>query len=246
MQPSGIMFHWTACIGLMQGLFLACVNPPTLMRAVYTGSALVNVYHYGLSAQLHEPSRQTMRLYVPDDEQRIILLARVAKWTSRGLHVACIAMDITYIALVTDYNIWLSMMMFIAVGFYPALKLLRRCAPEINTTIAQRLLNTTTETRKKHQQQQQQWQQQQQQQQQGIQGMYANNETQYSLLDDSDHRDAVHQRFMLKQLPRMLAMIALGACHMALMQDVRSSCVNIAMNAVTNSSHFAMNWMCVN
>ena len=236
MQPSGIMFHWTACIGLMQGLFLACVNPPTLMRAVYTGSALVNVYHYGLSAQLHEPSRQTMRLYVPDDEQRIILLARVAKWTSRGLHVACIAMDITYIALVTDYNIWLSMMMFIAVGFYPALKLLRRCAPEINTTIAQRLLNTTTETRKKHQQQQQQ----------GIQGMYANNETQYSLLDDSDHRDAVHQRFMLKQLPRMLAMIALGACHMALMQDVRSSCVNIAMNAVTNSSHFAMNWMCVN
>ena len=236
MQPSGIMFHWTACIGLMQGLFLACVNPPTLMRAVYTGSALVNVYHYGLSAQLHEPSRQTMRLYVPDDEQRIILLARVAKWTSRGLHVACIAMDITYIALVTDYNIWLSMMMFIAVGFYPALKLLRRCAPEINTTIAQRLLNTTTETRKKHQQQQ--WQQQQQQQQ-GIQGMYANNETQYSLLDDSDHRDAVHQRFMLKQLPRMLAMIALGACHMALMQDVRSSCVNIAMNASN-----VLNWLC--
>ena len=240
MQPSGIMFHWTACIGLMQSLFLACVNPPTLMRAVYTGSALVNVYHYGLSAQLHEPSRQTMRLYVPDDEQRIILLARVAKWTSRGLHVACIAMDITYIALVTDYNIWLSMMMFIAVGFYPALKLLRRCAPEINTTIAQRLLNTTTETRNKHQQQQQ-WQQQQQQQ--GIQGMYANNETQYSLLDDSDHRDAVHQRFMLKQLPRMLAMIALGACHMALMQDVRSSCVNIAMNAVTNSSN-VLNWLC--
>ena len=228
------MFHWTACIGLVQSLFLACVNPPTLMRAVYTGSALVNVYHYGLSAQLHEPSRQTMRLYVPDDEQRIILLARVAKWTSRGLHVACIAMDITYIALVTDYNIWLSMMMFVAVGFYPALKLLRRCAPEINTTVAQRLLNTNAETRKK--------QQQQQQQQQGIQGMYAHNETQYSLLDDSDHRDAVHQRFMLKQLPRMLAMIALGACHMALMQDVRSACV--IMNSVTNSSHFAMNWMC--
>ena len=221
------MFHWTACIGLMQSLFLACVNPPTLMRAVYTGSALVNVYHYGLSAQLHEPSRQTMRLYVPDDEQRIILLARVAKWTSRGLHVACIAMDIGYIALVTDYNIWLSMMMFVAVGLYPALKLLRRCAPEINTTIAQRLLNTRTDTREK-------------------QGMYAHNETQYSLLDDSDHRDTVHQRFMLKQLPRMLAMIALGACHMALMQDVRSSCVNIAMNAVTNSSHFAMTWMCVN
>ena len=217
------MFHWTACIGLVQSLFLACVNPPTLMRAVYTSSALVNVYHYGLSAQLHEPSRQTMRLYVPDDEQRIILLARVAKWTSRGLHVACIAMDITYIALVTDYNIWLSMMMFVAVGLYPALKLLRRCAPEINTTVAQRLLNTTTETREK-------------------QGMYAHNETQYSLLDDSDHRDAVHQRFMLKQLPRMLAMIALGACHMALMQDVRSACV--IMNAVTNSSHFAMNWMC--
>lgn len=228
------MFHWTACIGLVQSLFLACVNPPTLMRAVYTGSALVNVYHYGLSAQLHEPSRQTMRLYVPDDEQRIILLARVAKWTSRGLHVVTIVMDVTYIALVTDYNIWLSMMMFVAVGFYPALKLLRRCAPEINTTVAQRLLNTNAETRKK--------QQQQQQQQQGIQGMYAHNETQYSLLDDSDHRDAVHQRFMLKQLPRMLAMIALGACHMALMQDVRSACV--IMNSVTNSSHFAMNWMC--
>jgi hypothetical protein len=235
MQPSGIMFHWTACIGLVQSLFLACVNPPTLMRAVYTGSALVNVYHYGLSAQLHEPSRQTMRLYVPDDEQRIILLARVAKWTSRGLHVACIAMDIGYIALVN--NIWLSMMMFVAVGFYPALKLLRRCAPEINTTVAQRLLNTNAETRKKQQQQQQQ-------QQQGIQGMYAHNETQYSLLDDSDHRDAVHQRFMLKQLPRMLAMIALGACHMALMQDVRASCVNITMNSVTNSSNFVMNWMC--
>ena len=224
MQPSGIMFHWTACIGLVQSLFLACVNPPTLMRAVYTGSALVNVYHYGLSAQLHEPSRQTMRLYVPDDEQRIILLARVAKWTSRGLHVACIAMDITYIALVTDYNIWLSMMMFVAVGLYPALKLLRRCAPEINTTVAQRLLNTNTETREK-------------------QGIYAHNETQYSLLDDSDHRDTVHQRFMLKQLPRMLAMIALGACHMALMQDVRSACVNIAMNSVTNASH-VLNWLC--
>ena len=224
MQPSGIMFHWTACIGLVQSLFLACVNPPTLMRAVYTSSALVNVYHYGLSAQLHEPSRQTMRLYVPDDEQRIILLARVAKWTSRGLHVACIAMDITYIALVTDYNIWLSMMMFVAVGLYPALKLLRRCAPEINTTIAQRLLNTRTDTREK-------------------QGMYAHNETQYSLLDDSDHRDAVHQRFMLKQLPRMLAMIALGACHMALMQDVRSACVNVTIFTITNASH-VLNWLC--
>ena len=218
------MFHWTACIGLMQSLFLACVNPPTLMRAVYTGSALVNVYHYGLSAQLHEPSRQTMRLYVPDDEQRIILLARVAKWTSRGLHVACIAMDLTYIAFVTDYNIWLSMMMFVAVGLYPALKLLRRCAPEINTTVAQRLLNTTTETREK-------------------QGMYAHNETQYSLLDDSDHRDAAHQRFMLKQLPRMLAMIALGACHMALMQDVRSACVNVTIFTITNASH-VLNWLC--
>ena len=218
------MFHWTACIGLVQSLFLACVNPPTLMRAVYTSSALVNVYHYGLSAQLHEPSRQTMRLYVPDDEQRIILLARVAKWTSRGLHVACIAMDITYIALVTDYNIWLSMMMFVAVGLYPALKLLRRCAPEINTTVAQRLLNTTTETREK-------------------QGMYAHNETQYSLLDDSDHRDAAHQRFMLKQLPRMLAMIALGACHMALMQDVRSACVNVTIFTITNASH-VLNWLC--
>jgi hypothetical protein len=165
-----------------------------------------------------------MRLYVPDDEQRIILLARVAKWTSRGLHVACIAMDITYIALVTDYNIWLSMMMFVAVGLYPALKLLRRCAPEINTTVAQRLLNTTTETREK-------------------QGMYAHNETQYSLLDDSDHRDAVHQRFMLKQLPRMLAMIALGACHMALMQDVRSACVNVTIFTITNASH-VLNWLC--
>jgi hypothetical protein len=232
MQPSGIMFHWTACIGLVQSLFLACVNPPTLMRAVYTGSALVNVYHYGLSAQLHEPSRQTMRLYVPDDEQRIILLARVAKWTSRGLHVVTIVMDVTYIALVTDYNIWLSMMMFVAVGFYPALKLLRRCAPEINTTVAQRLLNTNAETRKK--------QQQQQQQQQGIQGMYAHNETQYSLLDDSDHRDAVHQRFMLKQLPRMLAMIALAACHMALMLDVRSACYN--MSPATNAS--TPHWLC--
>jgi hypothetical protein len=219
MQPSAIMFHWTACIGLVQSLFLACVNPPTLMRAVYTGSALVNVYHYGLSAQLHEPSRQTMRLYIPADEQRTILLARVAKWTSRGLHVATIAMDITYIALVTDYNIWLSMMMFIAVGFYPALKLLRRCAPEINTALVSGVKRTTT------------------------QGIYEHNETQYSLLDDSDHRDTVHQRFMLKQLPRMLAMIALGACHMALMQDVRSSCVNIAMNSVTNSSHY-FDWMC--
>jgi hypothetical protein len=64
----------------------------------------------------------------------------------------------------------------------------------------------------------------------------------YSLLDDSDHRDAVQQRFMLKQLPRMLAMIALGACHMALMQDVRNSCA--FMVSSTNSSNFVMNWMC--
>ena len=220
------MFHWSSCIGLIQSLFLACVNPPTLMRVVYIGSTLVNVYHHGLSAQMHEPSRQTMRLYVPDDEQRTIVLARVAKWTSRGLHVTAIVMDVAYIAFVTDYNIWLSMMMFVAVGFYPALKLLRRCAPEINTTIAQRLLKT----REKQQQPQQQQQQHQH-------GAYANNETHYSLLDDSDHRDAVHQRFMLKQLPRMLAMIALGMCHMALMQDVRSSCATTA----TNSSH---NWMC--
>jgi hypothetical protein len=159
MQPSIIMFHWSSCIGLIQSLFLACVNPPTLMRVVYIGSTLGNVYHYSLSAQLHEPSRQTMRLYVPDDEQRTIVLARVAKWTSRGMHVVTIVMDVAYIALVN--NIWLYMMMFVAVGFYPALKLLRRCAPEINTTIAQRLLNA----RPKQPQQQQQ-------------GIYANNETQ--------------------------------------------------------------------
>ena len=220
MQPSVIMFHWSSCIGLIQSLFLACVNPPTLMRVVYIGSTLGNVYHYSLSAQLHEPSRQTMRLYVPDDEQRTIVLARVAKWTSRGMHVVAIVMDVAYIAIVN--NIWLYMMMFVAVGFYPALKLLRRCAPEINTTIAQRLLNASP--KQPHQQQQ---------------GIYANNETQYSLLDDSDHRDAVHQRFMLKQLPRMLAMIALGACHMALMLDVRSACVTMNANASN-----VLNWMC--
>jgi hypothetical protein len=187
-----------------------------MMRAVYTGTTLANVYYYSLSAQLNEPSRQTMRLYVPDDEQRTIILTRAAKWTSRGLHVVTIVMDIGYIALVN--NIWQSMMLFIAIGFYPALKLLRRCAPEINTTVAQRLLNARPK-----------------------QGIYANNETQYSLLDDSDHRDAVQQRFMLKQLPRMLAMIALGACHMALMLDVRSSCVK--MNVVTNASNY-FNWLC--
>ena len=218
MQPAVLLFHWTFGIGLIQSMFLACVNPPTMMRAVYTGSTLANMYHYGLSAQLHEPSRQTMRLYVPDDEQRTIILARVAKWTSRGLHVAAIAMDVAYIIVVTDYNIWLSMMMFDAVGFYPALKLLRRCAPEINTTLAQRLLKAS-----------------------GNQTQTQHNETQYSLLDDSDHRDTVHQRFMLKQLPRMLAMIALGACHMALMLDVRSACAT--MNAATNASNFVMN-MC--
>ena len=214
MQPSAIMFHWTACIGFVQSLFLAVVHPPTLMRAVYTGSTLTSVYYYGLSAQLHEPSRQTMRLYVPEDEQRTIVLARAAKWTSRGLHVVAIVMDVTYIALID--NIWLSMMMFVATGFYPALKLLRRFAPEINTALERRLLNTRP-----------------------TQGAYANNETQYSLLDDSDHRDTVHQRFMLKQLPRMLAMIALGACHMALMLDVRNTCATMNANASN-----VLNWMC--
>ena len=223
MQPSLLMFHWTFGIGLIQSLFLACVNPPIIMRAVYTGSTLVNVYHYGLSAQLHEPSRQTMRLYIPDDEQRTLIIARVAKWTSRGLHVVAVTMDVVYIAVITDYNIWLSMMMFIAVGFYPALKLLRRCAPDINTTLAQRILKN---------------QQRQQPQQQN--GIYANHETQYSLLDDSDHREAEYQRFMLKQLPRMLAMIALSACHMALMQDVRNTCMSAAL---TNSS-MSLSLMC--
>ena len=216
MQPTVILFHWASCIGMLQSLFLACVNPPTMMRAVYTGTTLANVYYYSLSAQLNEPSRQTMRLYVPDDEQRTIVLTRAAKWTSRGLHVVTIVMDVAYIVYVTDYNIWLSMMLFIAIGFYPALKLLRRCAPEINTALI-------TGVKPTH-------------------GMHAHNETQYSLLDDSDHRDTVHQRFMLKQLPRMLAMIALGACHMALMLDVRSSCIK--MNAVTNSSNIGLNWLC--
>ena len=228
MQPSVLMFHWTFGIGLIQSLFLACVNPPTMMRAVYTGSTLVNVYHYGLSAQLHEPSRQTMRLYIPDDEQRTLVIARVAKWTSRGLHVVAVTMDVVYIAVITDYNIWLSMMMFIAVGFYPALKLLRRCAPDINTTLAQRLLKAREN------------QQRQQQSNQQLQGMYANHETQYSLLDDSDQREAEYQRFMLKQLPRMLAMIALSACHMALMQDVRNTC----MSAVLTNSSMSWSWMC--
>lgn len=229
MQPSGIMFHWTSCIGMLQSLFLAYVHPPTLMRVVYTGTTLANVYHYGLSAQLHEPSRQTMRLYVPDDEQRILAVARAAKWTSRGLHVVVIAMDVAYIVLVTDHNIWLSMMMFIAVGFYPALKLMRRCAPEINTTVAQRLLGTRNGNTSSNTSSNTNYSQQ-------------TNYTEYSLLDDSDHRDAVQQRFMLKQLPRMLAMIALGACHMALMLDVRSTCEYMTMSmASTNSS---ISWMC--
>jgi hypothetical protein len=212
MQPSGIMFHWTSCIGFIQSLFLAVVHPPTLLRVVYTGSTLANMYHYGLSAQLHEPSRQTMRLYVPDDEQRVIAVGRAAKWTSRGLHVVVIAMDVAYIVLVADRNIWLSMMMFIAVAFYPALKLLRRCAPDINTSLLNKTNNNPGPT---------------------------HHHSEYSLLDDSDHRDAVHQRFMLKQVPRMLAMIALGACHMALMLDVRSACSYTA--ASTNSS---IGWMC--
>jgi hypothetical protein len=225
-----MMFHWAACIGFIQSLFLAVVNPPTLMRAVYTGSTLVNVYYYGLSAQLHEPSRQTMRLYVPDDEQCIMRLSRAAKWASRGLHVASVAMDVAYIVVVTDYDIWLTMMMFISCGFYPAMRLLRWCAPEINTAVAQRL-------------------------QQGTNGNYGNNHetrtpvhAEYSLLDDTDHRNTVQQRFMMKQVPRMLAMIALGACHMALMLDVRASCASMEMNATANSSNFVMNWnwMCVN
>ena len=223
MQPSAIMFHWTACIGFVQSLFLACVNPPTLMRAVYTGSTLTNMYYYGLSAQLHEPSRQTMRLYVPDDEQCIMRLSRAAKWTSRGLHVAVVAMDVAYIVVVTEYNVWLCMLMFIACGFSPAMKLLRRFAPEINTTVAQHLSNNH-----------------------GRNGHNGHNDdartpvhADYSLLDDSDHRDAVQQRFMMKQVPRMLAMIALVACHMALMLDVRDACFSIPRNSTTS-----LKWMC--
>lgn len=230
MQPAVLMFHWSSCIGLIQGLFLAGVNPPTLMRAVYTGTTLMNVYYYGLNAQLQEPSRQTMRLYIPDDEQRTIILARASKWTSRGLHVLAVTMDVVYIAVITDYNIWLSMMMFIAVGFYPALKLLRRFAPDINTTLAQRISQTREKQRQQHQQPHHH-------------GIYADNQTQYSLLDDSDHREAVYQRFMLKQLPRMLAMIALGACHMALMLDVRSGCNNIVITNA-NASKFVTGWLC--
>lgn len=223
MQPAVLLFHWTFGMGLMQSMYLAFVHPPTLMRAVYTGSALVNVYHHGISAQLHEPSRQTMRLYVPDDEQCILRLSRAAKWASRGLHAAVVVMDIAYIVVASEYNVWLCMLMFIACGFSPAMKLLRRFAPDINTAIAQRLLQNRN-------------------------GNNNRNETrtpvhaEYSLLDDSDHRDAVQQRFMLKQVPRMLAMIALSACHMALMLDVRNICVN--MNLITNTSNVAMSWMC--
>ena len=219
MQTSSIMFHWTFGVGFIQTLFLAYVHPPTIMRIVYTGTTLTNVYHYGLSAQLHEPSRQTMRLYVPDDEQRTIILGRVAKWSSRSLHLIVIAMDVAYIAVVTDYNIWISMMMFVAIGLYPALKLMRRCAPDINTTIAQRLLNTRNANANAN-------------------AIYSQqiNHADYSLLDDSDHRDAVQQRFMLKQVPRMLAMIALSACHMALMLDVLNTCSYAA------SSNSSMTW----
>jgi len=223
MQPAVLLFHWTFGMGLMQSMYLVFVHPPTLMRAVYTGSALVNVYYHGISAQLHEPSRQTMRLYVPDDEQCILRLSRAAKWANRGLHAAVVVMDIAYIVVVSEYNVWLCMLMFIACGFSPAMKLLRRFAPDINTTIAQRLLQNRN-------------------------GNNNRNETrtpvhaEYSLLDDSDHRDAVQQRFMLKQVPRMLAMIALSACHMALMLDVQNMCGN--MNLITNTSNVAMSWMC--
>ena len=220
MQPSAIMFHWTACIGFVQSLFLAVVHPPTLLRAVYTGSTLTSVYYYGLSAQLHEPSRQTMRLYVPDDEQYTVRLARAAKWASRGLHLIVIMMDVAYIVVVTESNVWLCMLMFIACGFSPAMKLLRRFAPDINTTVAQRLLKTRGQCSNK------------------TSPIIAPN-TDYSLLDDSDHRDAVQQRFMMKQLPRMLAMIALAACHMALMLDVRDACFSIPRNSTT-----ILKWMC--
>jgi hypothetical protein len=110
------------------------------------------------------------------------------------------------------------MLMFIACGFSPAMKLLRRFAPEINTTVAQRLRHKGSK----------------------VSPIIAPT-TDYSLLDDSDHQDAVQQRFMLKQVPRMLAMIALGACHMALMLDVRDACFSIPHH---NSTTFAMNWMC--
>jgi hypothetical protein len=135
-------------------------------------------------------------------------------------------MDVAYIVVVTDYDIWLTMMMFISCGFYPAMRLLRWCAPEINTAVAQRLQRGTN----------------------GTYGNSNNHETrtpvhaEYSLLDDTDHRNAVQQRFMMKQVPRMLAMIALGACHMALMLDVRASCANA--NDTTMNASNVLNWMC--
>jgi hypothetical protein len=159
-----------------------------------------------------------MRLYVPDDEQCIMRLSRAAKWASRGLHVAVVAMDVAYIVVVTEYNVWLCMLMFIACGFSPAMKLLRQFAPEINTTVAQHLSNNH-----------------------GRNGNDARTpvHADYSLLDDSDHRDAVQQRFMMKQVPRMLAMIALAACHMALMLDVRDACFSIPRNSTT-----ILKWLC--
>jgi hypothetical protein len=150
-----------------------------------------------------------------------MFLARAAKWASRGMHVVVIAMDIAYIVLITDNDLWMSMMMFMAVSFYPVLKLLRWCVPDINTTIAQRLLRTNNNNRHETR---------------------TPVHTEYSLLDDTDHHDAVHQRFMLKQVPRMLAMIALSACHLALMLDARNICGN--MNVMTNASNVAISWMC--
>jgi hypothetical protein len=145
-----------------------------------------------------------------------------------------------YIVVVTDYDIWLTMMMFIACGFYPAMKLLRWCAPEINTAVARRLQhtngnNSTNGNNRNY-------------------GQYGNNNNnnnetrtpvhaEYSLLDDTDHRNTVQQRFMMKQVPRMLAMIALSACHMALMLDVRASCASMEMNAAANSSAI-FSWVC--
>ena len=227
MQPAVLLFHWTFGMGLMQSMYLVFVHPPTLMRAVYTGSALVNVYHHGISAQLQEPSRQTMRLYIPDDEQRTVFLARAAKWASRGMHATVVVMDIAYIVFITENDLWMSMMMFMAVSFYPVLKLMRWFVPDFNTTIAQRLLQNRNNNRN---------------------GNHHDARTpvhaEYSLLDDTDHHDAVHQRFMLKQVPRMLAMIALSACHMALMLDARNICGNMNLTTLTNASNVVISWMC--
>jgi hypothetical protein len=41
----------------------------------------------------------------------------------------------------------------------------------------------------------------------------------------------------------MLAMIALAACHMALMLDVRDACFSMTPT-IANSTTFVMNWMC--